>query len=198
MAEEATVRIIEAEEVISGVKWLAQVELSWSKEKVLVEFTDPSSVDDEKLITWFLEDYAISDPFNAGRATNARNILRQYGRQLYDTIFGIPVPSLQRMLVFVVSSAENSQFQKLHWELLEDHFRYSLVRLKLIAQRFGLPGYSDSRNCLSNPMFRIPTEKGPTDFGRMCASRYQRKSGSVVSYNHGISIQIYSTKRHAH
>jgi len=126
MPEEATLRIIETEEVIAGVKWRARVEASWTEEdSSLVEFEDPNSADDEKLITWFLEDYPVSDPFNAGKATKARNTLRQYGRQLYDTIFGGPIPKIESILLIVVSSSGKSQFQSLHWELIEDHFRYA-------------------------------------------------------------------------
>ena len=124
MGDEASVRIVETEELIRGSSWRASVEVSWSEAKTVVEITEPSSAEDEKLITWFLEDYAITDPFDAGKATKARNTLRQYGRQLFENVFGNAVPAFRRLSIFVVSGSEVSQFQKLHWELLEDHLRY--------------------------------------------------------------------------
>jgi hypothetical protein len=119
-----TVYVRELEETIRGAKWRANMTLSWSNESINLDINNPATIEEEAIIYWFLEKYAIDDPFNAGKATEARKILHRYGRTLYQTLFGSKdLPSFSRLLIIVEAAPGYSQFQKLHWELIEEHIR---------------------------------------------------------------------------
>ena len=118
-----TIYIREVEETIQGSKWRAKMTFSWLDESIDLDVNNPATGEDEATISWFLERYAIDDPFNAGKATKARSIMHFYGRTLYQNIFGgkYIIPSFSSLLIIVESTPGYSQFQKLHWELIEKH-----------------------------------------------------------------------------
>jgi len=126
-SQQMSVHIREIEETVKSAKWLASVLVSWSTDSTfMIEISNLADHDEEKIMAWFLEDYAFKDPFNAGKATKARTIMGRYGQALYQLLFAkTPIPSTcTSLLIFVESTQPDSHFQRLHWELVEGCIKY--------------------------------------------------------------------------
>ena len=126
MSSELSIHIREVKEITKGHRWRVSLDLTRSSAPIIFEIENPATSEVAEEVSWFLEKYAITDPFNASRARHARQLLWNVGKELYESVFTrnhVDIPEVKKLLVFVVCS-EASQFQKLHWELLEGHCRY--------------------------------------------------------------------------
>ena len=98
---------------------VAERELFWSFQKGEPDRHSCSGVDVREQLRWYLEDYwRWPYPPYSERGQETENLLIEFGKGLYRTLFG-PVPQPRRWDRILISS-ESPVLQALPWELLHD------------------------------------------------------------------------------
>jgi len=100
------------------------VSISWEGEHQDVQIVSPATSDDEQLLQWYLEDFAIQDPFDNLRASTSLKLIQDYGHQLVkslDLSSLLPTEHLQDHIVFEIQELGEQQpsIHGIHWEILE-------------------------------------------------------------------------------
>jgi hypothetical protein len=123
-----------ADDIISGPpnrSWMVHLENIETRQKSpQFKLVDPFSSDDYNELQWYMEDFALKDPFSSNRADDvAKNQIR-YGRDLNDTIRpfineiclyhgGSTSPSLGGLHLLVIGDGTSDSLHSLHWEYIE-------------------------------------------------------------------------------
>jgi hypothetical protein len=89
-----------------------------------IQLNPPASAEEEELLRWYLEEYAINDPFNSLQARAARHLIRSYSQSLVQNLdLGSILPAdgdNDHIVLEVFESAQSSpSVHSIHWEFLE-------------------------------------------------------------------------------
>ena len=156
-----TLEIREVEQSENGKGWGVALRSSWdpSGMPTLLRIDSPATRHQEATLQWFLEEFT-DNPFDEGRADKARSYLQSYGDELHRVISSatqIPLSTQRDTLLIVIrSGTEPSQFQSLHWEVLEDPSRWlrcsnrSDADLRITVVRQAVTGFTDASFQLSS------------------------------------------------
>jgi hypothetical protein len=101
-------------------RWKVLITISDTTRELQIE--NPSSLEDEEDIRWYLEDYALYDPFLSEKAKTTSAGLTRYGERLFaqlelDLLTSDKIPPLR---LDIEEGEDAAGFHALHWEILED------------------------------------------------------------------------------
>lgn len=162
-----TVRISELESLPPSStskchSWNLVVTRPDKKHEALISLSDPFNSDQEQLLHWYFERYALEDPYEVTKAELAREAIYSYGRNLSKQLATcglIPKSGDLQLEIGLPAQGGASDapphglsLHRIHWEVLED--------ISLWPKRFGLKRVVVCRT-LSVPCPIIATEPGP-------------------------------------
>jgi hypothetical protein len=77
---------------------------------------------DEEKLRWFLNDFAFKNPFHDSQACQARQQIRDYARNLHQSICDQiqPPPPGTPIVINIEALSSTSGFHSIYWETLED------------------------------------------------------------------------------
>jgi len=151
--DDITIRIVEESYNAQDGAWRALLYLPGTSQIESITLANNSDAVEKAELKWFLEEYALREPFAARRAASVRENIARYQRALFQTLnpaiqkcAGVAAGSPASVLrVEVEGKGPNSEFQNLAWEVLEDE-QWDFKEL-IISRVIG----SDIKHIQSNP-----------------------------------------------
>jgi len=129
ISEQLELSLVERHYSADMHEWTVNLRSSDDQPAKTVTIKSPVDKDEEEQIRWYVEDYALLDPYKIGSAQEAVALLERYGNELAQTlqpaIMDIISTSsevninIRTIRLEVVSRSSTSKLQQLHWELLE-------------------------------------------------------------------------------
>ena len=149
ISTELKLSLVETSYSESTKEWTIDIQNSHGQVLNNVTVKRPIEDIDEDDIRWYLEEYALSDPYEIKRARETSKMLVQYKNDLakffQDTIKEVissaSIINLQTIRIEVVSQSSTARFQSLHWELLESADWDIGVNVQIVVtRRIVMPG----------------------------------------------------------
>ena len=108
---------------------------------------DPFQTIDASELEWYVESFALQDPFDIARAGKVKSQLREYAThlvasieiavaELSDGLGSCDVPgTISALCLQILSANAESKFNKVPWELLEDMSLWSVFKVPILVCR---------------------------------------------------------------
>ncbi|KAH7146173.1 hypothetical protein EDB81DRAFT_856654 [Dactylonectria macrodidyma] len=102
-----------------------ELKISRGDSLATAKLTDPFTDDDEEDLKWALEEYALSQPFEKGRAVNVHQKIANYAQkvfgQLRESIYAVlPAGTANQPIVLLITAPpDEGSLHRIHWESLE-------------------------------------------------------------------------------
>ena len=108
---------------------------------------DPFQTIDESELKWYVESFALQNPFDIARAGKVESQLREYAihfvasietaiAKLSDGLGSCDVPgTISALCLQILSAKEESKFNKIPWELLEDMSLWAVFKVPILVCR---------------------------------------------------------------
>ncbi|KAL6408696.1 hypothetical protein AUP68_07640 [Ilyonectria robusta] len=102
-----------------------ELKISRGDSLATAKLTDPFTDDDEEDLQWALEEYALSQPFEKGRAVKVHRKIADYARKLFgqlrESIYAVlPAGTSNEPVVLLITAPPGQgSLHRIHWESLE-------------------------------------------------------------------------------
>ena len=129
ISEQLELSLVERQYNVDTQEWTVNLRSSSDQPARTVTIKSPFNKEEEEQIRWYVEDYALLDPYRIGRAQEAIALLKRYGIELAQTLqptimdimSSTPKANIdiRTIRLEVVCRSSTTKLQQLHWELLE-------------------------------------------------------------------------------